>query len=355
MTLDFDTLIYETPAWLDCNAPDSDVVLSSRVRLARNLRNVPFPNRAKPEILEGVLDQVEEAYSSVEFLSKAMFFDMGQLSNDEQYILAERRVISPEFVGKTIPEGLILGDSGHFSIMINEEDHLRLQALDSGFQPEKLWGLTEQIDRQMSHLIDYAFSDEFGFLTACPTNTGTGLRVSLFMQLPGLSITERLENVLKKKPPSGLIIRGFYGEGSDVIGDIYQISNQFTLGWTEWRILEDIEEIARNIIEQERLARLEVIENDSVHLEDRVFRALGVIEHAKIISSLEFIELFASLKLGIVTGLLPEIDHQLLNDLLVMSQPMHIQRMAGRSLTPLERDIFRADFVRKNLIHRRRI
>lgn len=351
MTLDFDTLVYETPPWLDCNAPDSDVVLSSRVRLARNIRNVPFPNRAQPEVLEEVLNEVESTYSGVEFLKEAVFFDMGQLSNAEQLILAERRVISPEFVGKAIPEGLILEDSGRFSIMINEEDHLRLQALDSGFQPDRLWSVAEQIDRQLSTVIDYAFSDEFGFLTACPTNTGTGLRVSLFVQLPALSITGRLESVLKKKPPSGLVIRGFYGEGSDVVGDIYQISNQFTLGWTEWRILEDIEEVAREIIGQERMARREIIENDRVHLENRVFRAVGVIERARIISSLEFIELFASLKLGILTGLLPEIDHQMVNDLLVLSQPTHIQRMAGRPLTPLERDIFRADFIRKNLIH----
>ncbi len=349
MTLDFDTLVYETPPWLDCNAPDSDVVLSSRVRLARNLENVPFPNHARPEVLEEVLNQVEKVYSGVEFLKEAVFFDMGQLSIAEQHILAERRIISPEFVEKSIPEGLILGESGRFSIMINEEDHLRLQALDSGFQPEKLWEFAELIDRQMSTVVNYAFSDEFGFLTACPTNTGTGLRVSLFVQLPALSITGRLEDILKKKPPSGLVIRGFYGEGSDVIGDIYQISNQFTLGWTEWRILEDLEEIAGEIIAKERLARLEITEKDRVHLENRVFRALGVIERAKIISSLEFIELFASLKLGILTGLLPEINHQALNDLLVQTQPAHIQRMAGKPLSPLERDIFRADFVRKNL------
>ncbi|NOY77429.1 MAG: protein arginine kinase [Calditrichaeota bacterium] len=349
MTLDFDTLVYESPPWLDCNAPDSDVVLSSRIRLARNLGHVPFPNHAKPEMLEGVLNRVKEAYPSVEFLNQALFFDMGQLSGAEQYILAERRIISPEFVEKSIPEGLILEESGHFSVMINEEDHLRLQALDSGFQPERLWAMIEQIDRQMSHVVDYAFSEEFGFLTACPTNTGTGLRVSLFVQLPALSLTERLEEVLKKKPPSGLIVRGFYGEGSDVVGNIYQISNQFTLGWTEWRILEDIEEVVREIIRQERLARLELIEEDRIHLEDRVFRALGVIERARLISSLEFIELFASIKLGIVSGLLPEIDHQTVNNLLVQTQPAHIQRLAGRALAPLERDVYRAEFVRNKL------
>ncbi len=349
MMLDFDTLVYETPPWLNCSAPDSDVVLSSRIRLARNIGNVPFPNHAKPEALEEVLNKVEEAYPSVDFLKEAVFFDMGQLSGIEQHILAERHVISPEFVEKSLPEGLILNKRGGCSVMINEEDHLRIQALDSGFQPEKLWDFVEHIDRQMSSVIEYAFSDEFGFLTACPTNTGTGLRVSLFVYLPALSITEKLKNVLREKPPSGLAVRGFYGEGSDVVGDIYQISNQFTLGWTEWRIIEDIEECARKIIDQERLARQEILEDDRAHLEDRVFRAIGVVERAKIISSLEFIELFASLKLGILTGLISDIDQQALNELLVKSQPAHIQQMAGSPLTPLERDIFRADFIRKRL------
>ncbi|GBD94380.1 putative ATP:guanido phosphotransferase [bacterium BMS3Abin05] len=349
MALDFDNLVFKSPPWLNCKAPDSDVVLSCRVRLARNLRDTPFPNRAANTVLQQIFRQVETAYSSVDFLENALFLDMGDLSNTEHQILAERHVISPEFVMKKIPTGLVLDETDRLSLMVNEEDHLRIQALESGFRLEELWDRAEQIDRQLGSVLEYAFSEELGFLTACPTNTGTGLRVSFFVHLPALAMMERLDSVLRNKPPSGLSVRGFYGEGSDVVGHLYQISNQFTLGWTEWRILEDIEETAVEIIEQERAARQELLEEDRIHLENRVFRSIGILERAKIMSSYEFIEHFSTLKLGILTGLLPKIDHQTLNDLLVQTQPEHIQKIAGRGMKPLERDIFRMEFIRSRL------
>ncbi len=349
MTDELTDLVFESPPWLKGDAEEADVVLSSRVRLARNLENTPFPNRAQDERLMDVLSRVEGACFQVEALSEAKFFEMAALSNEERHILAERRLISPEFIVKKVPSGLVLNREEQVSIMVNEEDHLRLQVLAAGFQLERLFKKGEEIDRQLGAELEFAFSDEFGYLTACPTNAGTGLRVSLFVHLPALTEVGRLQEAFGSKPPSGLAVRGFYGEGSDVVGQIYQISNQLTLGWTEWRILEDLRSTAQEIVEQERAAREELVAEDRIHLENRVFRAVGILQKARIVSSLEFIEHFSSLRLGILTGLLPELDLQILNDLLVLTQPAHIQRIGGRVMSPLERDVFRADLIRSRL------
>ncbi len=349
MSLSVRDLVFEAPPWLEADAEEADVVLSSRVRLARNLGNIPFPNRAQEETLEDVLNQVEHVFSETTAPSEAMFFEMPSLSNAEQHVLAERRLISPEFIMKKIPTGLVLEADGLSSIMLNEEDHLRLQVLGAGFNLETLFKRAEERDRQLGAALEFAYSEEFGYLTACPTNAGTGLRVSLFVHLPALAEVNRLNEVLGDKPPSGLAVRGFYGEGSDVVGQIYQISNQFTLGWTEWRILEDLRRTAETVIQEERAAREELLEEDRIHLEDRVFRALGILQKARVVSSLEFIEHYSSLRLGIVSGLLSEIDLQILNNLLVLTQPAHIQQIAGRAMSPLERDVFRADLIRTRL------
>ena len=349
MSFHLNNLVFEAPPWLKVDAEQADVVLSSRVRLARNLGNIPFPNRVQDETLEEVLSQVERVFSEKTAPSEATFFEMAGLSNAEHHILAERRLISPEFIMKKIPTGLVLEPDGLVSIMVNEEDHLRLQVLDAGFRLEPLFKRAEALDRALGASLEFAYSEEFGYLTACPTNAGTGLRVSLFVHLPALATVNRLEEVLGTKPPSGLAVRGFYGEGSDVVGQIYQISNQLTLGWTEWRILEDLRRTAETIVQKERAAREELLEEDKIPLENRVFRALGILQKARIVSSLEFIEHYSSLRLGILTGLLSEINLQVLNNLLVLTQPAHIQQIAGRSMSPLERDIFRADLIRERL------
>jgi protein arginine kinase len=349
MTTDLDDLVFESPPWLKTEAEESDVVLSSRVRLARNLGNIPFPNHAQEETLEEVLTQVKRVLPKMESFPGAVFFEMAALSNSEQHILAERRLISPEFIMKKIPAGLVLDDNRLLSLMINEEDHLRLQVLNPGLSLDKLLEKAEELDRELSTSLEFAYSEEFGYLTACPTNAGTGLRVSLFVHLPALAEANRLQDVLGTKPPSGLAVRGFYGEGSEVVGQIYQISNQLTLGWTEWRILEDLSDTAHKIIREERAAREKLVEEENIHLEDRVFRALGILQKARLVSSLEFIEHFSSLRLGVLTGLLPEIDLQVVNDLLVLTQPAHIQRIAGRPMSPLDRDVFRADLIRSRL------
>jgi protein arginine kinase len=196
MGTDLGDLVFESPPWLKAEAEASDVVLSSRVRLARNIGNIPFPNHAKDETLEDVLIQVERVLPEVEAFSGAVFFEMATLSNTEQHILAERRLISPEFIMKAIPAGLVLGDDGLSSLMVNEEDHLRLQVLHPGLGLDQTLEKAEELDRELSVSLDFAYSEEFGYLTACPTNAGTGLRVSLFVHLPALTETNRLQEVL---------------------------------------------------------------------------------------------------------------------------------------------------------------
>ena len=341
--------IWEQPVcWLQ-DGPHSDVVIASRIRLARNLENIPFPNHAEPESLEKVVSRVREAVAHAGVFPEDQIFLSENLTPFDRQVLLERRLISPEFAQNNRETAVAVDDTARFSVMVNEEDHLRLQILDAGLDLELLWEKLRDLESALNRELNFAFSEEFGYLTACPTNTGTGMRVSVLMHLPALDATEGLKNALSQVSPSGLSVRGFYGEGSDVVGNIYQISNKLTLGWTELRLLEDLLKIAREIVDKEEKARQQLLEDHSIEIEDRIYRSLGILERARILSSREFIEHYSNLMLGIHIGLITEIDPADLRELLLWVQPAHLQAQWGKEMPAAERDVYRAEFVRQRL------
>ena len=334
--------------WLD-EGPHSDVVIASRIRLARNLENQPFPNHASSDSLQEIVLQVEWAVRNAGVVPEGRFVRSGELSPGDRQLLLERRLISPEFARGVRESAVAVSEDFRFSVMVNEEDHLRIQILDAGLNLELLWEEIQAQERLLGQELPFAFSGEFGYLTACPTNTGTGMRVSVLMHLPALDATEGLQEALSQMSPSGLSVRGFYGEGSDVVGSIYQISNKLTLGWTELRLLEDLLKIAREVVDKEEKARRKLLEDRSIEIEDRVFRSLGILERARILSSREFIEHYSNLMLGIHIGLITDLDPAALRELLLWVQPAHLQWRWGKEMPAADRDAYRAEFVRSKL------
>lgn len=342
-------LINRFAKWLDGSGNESDIIISSRVRLARNLQNFPFPDRSKQNKLRLVVDLIKDAHHKVQSLTDSTFININQLSELDRQFLMERRLISPDFVHRNLPAGLILGKDELISIMINEEDHLRIQSIQSGLEINEAWKVISRIDDELSEVIEFAFSDQYGYLTACPTNVGTGMRVSIFIHLAGLAMNHELEKIIKEKIPSEITIRGFYGEGTEAMGNVFQISNQLTLGRTESGIINRINNIAESFINMEKEARHQLIKKNRIKLEDKVGRAIGTLKHAKIISSIEFVNLLSMLRLGIDLKLIKHIEKKLLNQLMVLTQPAHLQKYYGKALDSEGRDILRANLIRKKL------
>jgi len=343
--------IWEMPVpWLSGQGIHSDVALAGRMRLARNLENYPFPHHASEDKLEEIVTRIQDVITSQTVLPEATFIPLQRLSLSERQMLLERRLISPEFAQRSSHGAVVLDRQCRISLMVNEEDHIRLQALDAGMNLDLLWEQVHRVDMDLGKVLDYAFSEEFGSLTSCPTNTGTGLRISILMYLPALALDEgNLGAIFHQANPAGLTVRGFYGEGSDVVGNIYQISNKLTLGWTEFRLLEDLLKIASQIVDKEQDARRKLMENRHIDVEDKIFRSLGLLERARKLSSREFIEQYANLMLGILIGLITEIEPQALHELILWVQPAHLQWQYGKDLSPVERDVYRAEMVRTKL------
>jgi len=343
-------LIYQTPAWLDASGRHSDIVISSRVRLARNLKDFLFPNRATDRALAQVLEIIESSFRQVPELKHALFLNMSDLDELDRQFLMERRLISPNVVNLHRPCGVIIGEDELISIMINEEDHLRIQSIQSGLEIGRAWKIIHRIDDALANLMEFAYSDQFGYLTACPTNTGTGIRVSVFINLSALALAEKIDKIIHEIAPSEVAIRGFYGEGTDVLGNIFQVSNQLTLGRTEQSIINRINNMAQQLIQLEQEARDDLMEQDPITVEDRVARAVGTLSYARILSSVEAINNLSLLSLGSALNLLGEpIDQRVLNELLVLIQPAHLQKMHGKRLGARDRDILRIKLIRKRL------
>ncbi len=347
--LDIDELLANAPAWLQPDGEHSDIVISSRIRLARNLAGHLFPHRAKKIELEAILDQVLRAAFASKSFSDAVFCQVNRLQKIDRTVLVERHLVSPQFAEQARPSGLLVTRDEQAGVMINEEDHLRLQVMRPGLSLDAVWSEISRVDDELGDGVDYAFSEQFGFLTSCPTNTGTGMRASVLIHLPALAMEDQVSRTIKQLAPSEMTVRGFYGEGSEALGNLYQISNQLTLGRTESGILKRLDEIVVRFVELERKQRAELLESDRVRLEDKVFRALGVLERARILSSLEFMNTLSWLRLGVELGLISEVDRAKLNELLVVAQPAHIQKTEQATLSAEERDFVRARIVRKKL------
>lgn len=339
-------------AWLSGQGPEADVVLSSRIRLARNLSALPFPARAKRGEQRLVLERVSDAVKKTMTLAESFILNLGSLDKIDRQFLMERHLISYEHLQANWERGLVIGQGEKVSIMVNEEDHLRLQVLESGLALSKAWESLNQTDDELAKCLPYAFSSQWGFLTACPTNTGTGLRASCLMHLPALVYTEEIEHVLQNLSKIGMVARGFYGEGTKVMGDFFQISNATTMGQTEVEIIDNLERVVKQIIDYEKKNRTKLVADADyakIRTEDMVYRAYGTLLNARTLTYEEAINLLSKIRLGIYSGFSLEADIGSLNELLLLTQPAHLQEVARKELSHLERDIFRAEFIRQNL------
>jgi len=344
-----DHMLDRPSPWLSGEGPFSEMVLSTRIRLARNLESVPFTHRAREEQLQGVLVSVSNAAQRSAALKGGLFVRMTDLSPVDRQTLVERRLVSHELGDASRPRGIVIGELERLALMINEEDHLRLQAMTPGFQLAEAWAMADAADDELDSALDFAFSDEIGYLTACPTNAGTGLRASVLIHLPGLVLLDEIQKVLKSIMQVGLNVRGLYGEHSEVMGNLFQVSNQTTLGRSEHDAIDSLDRVTRQIIETEERARERMMRDARVQIEDKVWRAYGTLRHCRSIHTKEVINLCSAVRLGVALGLPGLCPLPVVNELMVVTQPAHLQRRFGPDLTPPERSVYRAQVVRERL------
>lgn len=329
--------------------PHDRIVMSSRVRLARNLKGAAFPGWAKkPERIK-TLETLRPAIQNLPEMAEAFSESMDNLSSLDKQILVERHLISREHAAKNAGSGLVLNRDESLCVMINEEDHLRMQALRPGLQTKQAWQAIDQIDSALEKNLDYAFSAELGYLTACPTNLGTGIRVSAMLHLPGLVLAEQINQIIQSVNKLGLAVRGLYGEGTEALGNVFQVSNQMTLGETETAIVERLEKVLLQIIEHEENSRATLLEKKPKMVYNHIGRAYGILANAHSVSSKETMNLLSLLRLGIDLGLFPGVDRCLPDELFILTQPAHLQKLHSEKLSAEERDLLRADMVRERL------
>ncbi len=342
-------LVNRPGRWLGAQGPQSDLVLSSRVRIARNLAEVPFTNRASERELGDVERVALKAAIGTSPFRGGLTVRWEATSALERNLLAERHLVGKEFTGAGASRAVLVSPSEEASLVVNEEDHLRIQAILSGLSLSEAWESANQIDSTLEGSLAYAYDDRWGYLTACPTNVGTGLRASVLLHLPALVLTKEIGKVLKGVTEAGLSVRGLYGEGSEVRGSFLQISNQSTLGKTEADTVGLVERWAERLIECERRA-MAVLRNEAlVAVEDKVHRARALLESARLLSSEEVVGLGSAVRLGVVMGMLNGIAFATLNELLVAAQPAHLQFLHEREMGAEERDRLRADLMRQRL------
>jgi protein arginine kinase len=333
----------------DGGMPGEPIVLSTRIRLARNLAQYAFPGRSSDEMRRKVQGICFDALEKSELLASSHRLDLEQLDKLSSQVLVERRLISRELTEKPSAAGVTISRDQHLSIMINEEDHLRLQAVRSGFNLRKAWADINALDSELENFVDYAFSRDLGYLTACPTNVGTGMRASAMLHLPGLVFGEHMEQVVRMVNQLGMAVRGCFGEGSEATGSIFQISNQQTLGESEDTILNRLINVLHAIIEQEKNARQVFLENNPSVICDKMGRAFGILMNACLLNSEEAMSMLSMLRLAIDLRMLPEIHRDTVDRLMIESQPGHIQFSAHGEIDPNGRDIARAQYIREQL------
>ncbi|NTZ19720.1 protein arginine kinase [Paenibacillus sp. JMULE4] len=337
--------------WMKADGPDSDIVMSSRIRIARNLRAYPFPMLATNQQSKEVLDQVAQALHNDELntISKFTLLPLSELNDLEKRVLVEKHLISPALANESRNGAVILSDNESISIMVNEEDHLRIQCLCPGFQIKEAWEMANEIDDAFEVQLNYAFDEKRGYMTSCPTNVGTGIRASVMIHLPALVLTQQINRILSAITQVGLAVRGLYGEGSEALGNLFQISNQITLGQSEEEIIDNLYSVVRQIIEHERAARQKLVHETKAKIIDRVSRSYGILSYAAIMDSKEATQRLSDVRLGIDLQFIKNVSPNVLNELLVMTQPGFLQQLAGEKLTPEERDIRRAQLIRDKI------
>ena len=338
-----------TGPWMRADgAPDGDVVVSSRVRLARNLAQHAFPHVANDTALRAVRQAVSDAAERSKMLKNAHVIQIEKLSDIEKQVLVERHLINQRLIESKLGSVIVERDEA-LSVMVNEEDHLRIQAMEPGLAMIDTWRVVDSLDNDLEATLDYAFRPDIGYCTACPTNVGTGMRASVLVHLPGLVETKQIDKVLKAVSHLGLAVRGFYGEGTEPMSNFFQISNQITLSRGEEEIVDNIEKITRQIASKEREARKWMYSEDHLHVEDTIFRAWGILRHARLLSSKEAMSHVSALRLAVYYKLIHDITTQMLNELFVLIQPAHLCVSSGRDLQAEERDVARAELIRTRL------
>jgi len=339
--------------WLDASGPGSHLVLSTRIRLARNLAAVRFSGRMGRAERESVLATIQAAAGETDSLGRAVTIRVDGLEPLDRRLLLERHLISRELASgeaagtPRIGGALLLQDRS--AVMVNEEDHLRLQALESGVDLTRTWGHVKAVDAELGQRLAFAFHPEFGYLTSCPTNVGTGLRASVFIHLPGLVLTKEINKTLHGLTKVGLTYRGLYGEGSEVVGNFFQLSNQTTLGKSEEELLDHLGKIVQHVMAIEERARQVLLRDATSILEDKVWRAFGLLRYARSLGFEETMNLLSGVRLGVSLGLIPNVGLYTLNKLLVFTQPAHLSALAGAELSDDEIPVRRAEFVRRTL------
>jgi protein arginine kinase len=329
--------------------PHDRIVMSSRVRLARNLKDCAFPSWAKkPERLK-ILESIRPAVASLPEMKDSFSGGMDDLSTLDKQILVERHLVSREHAAKSAGSGLVLNRDETLCVMINEEDHMRMQALRPGLQIRQVWTAIDQVDSALEKKLNYAFSSELGYLTACPTNLGTGIRVSAMLHLPGLVLSEQINPIIQSVNKLGLAVRGLYGEGTEALGNVFQVSNQMTLGESESAIVERLEKVLAQIIEHEENARDLLLEKKAKTVYNHIGRAYGILANAHSISSKETMNLLSLMRLGVDMGLFPGVDRSLVDEMFILTQPAHLQKQHSEKLSAEERDLLRADMLRDRL------
>lgn len=330
--------------WIE-NGPRYEVVLSSRVRLARNLAEYPFPNMLDGKQRSEIVSKVDGALkgAAVGFSRN----DMKELSETDRQILVEKHLISPDLA--RMDGSAFISEDEHISVMVNEEDHIRIQTMTAGFDLDKAYDTADKIDTVLENSLEYAFSEKFGYLTSCPTNVGTGMRASVMMHLPALCMTGEISRVINSVSKFGVAVRGLYGEGSKALGDIFQISNQITLGISEEETINNIKSVAESIIERETEVRMRLREENIIKLADRLWRSYGILKNAQVLSSDEFMKLASDVRLGAVMGIIGSVNTETLNELETAVQPAGITKSAEKELSPEQRDFERAKIVRERL------
>jgi len=331
----------------DGGLPPEPIVLSTRIRLARNIVPFPFPGWASPAQRAEALRICTDALRTLDAFKGGTCLEMEQLSALEKQILVERHLISRELCEAETGAGAVISRDQKFAVMINEEDHLRIQAVRTGFNLDKTWQEINALDSAIEGVLDYAFSRQFGYLTACPTNLGTGLRASAMLHLPGLVFQEHMEKVVRMVNQIGMAVRGLFGEGSEATGSIFQISNQQTLGENEAAILKRLNNVLLAIMEQERNSRQVILEQHADKLFDRIGRAYGILRNAHVLSSEEAMNLLSLMRLAVDLGMLPENFRSQVDRLFIESQPGHVQFTAKAEIDPVGRDRLRARKMRE--------
>jgi protein arginine kinase len=344
-----DDLINSKGEWLKAEGPEPGIAVSTRVRIARNAQGHAYFNRASDKQRTETLNLMIAAAKKNSFMKKALFLRMKDTSNLDRIFLVERHLISREHAQDVANKGLVVEDKEIISIMLNEEDHLRLQVLKSGFDIMEAWRIVDEVDTEMSRYMAFDFSSKFGYLTACPTNTGTGLRASVMLHLSALVMTNQIDNVFDAISKLGMTMRGFYGEGTEAFGDFFQISNQVAMGHSEMDILDNLERVVRKIIDREKSTRKELLRHRKEEMRERAERSFDTLKKVSIITSSETIKLLSAVRLGVDMGFIKGINMLDINEVMLLTQPAHLQKLEGREMGPHERDMKRSDFTKNRL------